>query len=225
MGLCVMWCVHRLLAQAQRLMLSGGLPIPNFMRRLVAEGAFSQAFVPILSSVMLSEDRLIVSRFIAQMAWLLGGCTALLTGLLMGAEWIVLMFSPGYHSDPQQLALAAHLLCYTAPYLFFIALAALAGAVLNCKDQFAWPAFAPVCLNLALMLAVGMRTHWQEPIRGLAVAVSVGGGVQCVLLWVLMRRAIGPVQWSWGAGYSKACAGAHARISLRRFRRTGGCDD
>ena len=127
--------------------------IPNFFRRLFAEGAFAQAFVPVLSDYIDGpHDRL--RYFVAVMAGNLSFVVLLITLLgVLGAPLLVQVFAPGFSSLGDQFALTAELVKITFPYLLFISLTAFAGAVLNSRGQFAIPAFTPVLLNLCLITA------------------------------------------------------------------------
>ena len=127
--------------------------IPNFFRRLFAEGAFSQAFVPVL--VRYREKSFAeLTQFIAPLSGLFA--VAVLTFSILGvlaAPWLTALFAPGFMADEAVFAQTADLVRITFPYLGFISLTAYAGAVLNSHNRFAVPAFTPVLLNLTLILA------------------------------------------------------------------------
>ena len=102
--------------------------IPNFMRRLFAEGAFSQAFVPVLSEYKAKRSADEVRMLIADAAGTLGGFLSLLSVAgMLGAPWLVMLFAPGFIDEAEKFALTTELLRVTFPYLLFISLAALAG--------------------------------------------------------------------------------------------------
>ncbi|MEX0951199.1 MAG: murein biosynthesis integral membrane protein MurJ, partial [Gammaproteobacteria bacterium] len=154
--------------------------IPNFFRRLFAEGAFAQAFVPVLSEYKAkrtpAEIQALLDHTTAVLGLVLLAVTAV--GILL-APLLILLFAPGFHGEAGKFDLAVGLLRITFPYLFFISLTALAGAILNSYRRFAIPAFTPVLLNLALISsAIWLAPHMQEPIQALAWGVFIAGIVQ-----------------------------------------------
>ncbi len=157
--------------------------IPNFFRRLFAEGAFSQAFVPVLSEYRQTRDPQAVRDFVDHVAGSLALVLALVTLLgVIFAPWIVLVFAPGYYASPEKLALTGDLLRITFPYLLLISLTAFAGAVLNSHGRFAVPAITPVFLNLCLIGGALWFTGWfEQPVVGLAWAVFLAGVVQLAI--------------------------------------------
>ncbi len=163
--------------------------IPNFMRRLFAEGAFSQAFVPVLSEYKETQDHEQVRQFISRMMGTLGSALLLLTILVeLGTPVVIAVFAPGYLHNPAQFALASHMLHLTFPYLLFISLTAFAGAVLNTYGRFAVPAFTPVLLNLSLIAAAfGLSSHFHQPVVALAWGVFVAGVVQLIFQIPFLR--------------------------------------
>ena len=129
--------------------------IPNFLRRLFAEGAFNQAFVPVLSEYRTRQrdegSAAATKALIDRVAGTLGGTLALITLVgVLAAPLLIWLFAPGFGDDPHKRALAVEMLRLTFPYLFFISLTAFAGAILNTWNRFAVPAFTPVLLNLSL---------------------------------------------------------------------------
>src|SRR5262249_32886708 len=134
--------------------------IPNLLRRLFAEGAFSQAFVPILAEFKNrrgeNETRMLVDRVAGTLAVALAVVTAL--GVL-GAPLIVYVSAPGFAAEQGKFQLTVDLLRITFPYIFFISFTALAGGVLNTYSRFWVPAFTPVLLNLSFIGA----TLWIAP--------------------------------------------------------------
>ena len=152
--------------------------IPNFLRRLFAEGAFSQAFVPVMSAELhQSEDKF--HRLINHVCGLLSLILLFITILgILFSPVLISIFAPGF-DDPQQELLASDLLKITFPYLFFISLTALAGSVLNIRQRFAVPALTPVFLNIALILAaVWLAPKMDEPVTALAWGVFIAGLTQ-----------------------------------------------
>lgn len=174
------------------------LKIPNFGRRVFAEGALSQAFVPVFTEVKANGRPEEVRDLFDVVAGTLGGVLALVTLVgCLGAPLLVWIFAPGIAADPGRHALATELLRWTFPYLMLISLTALAGAVLNSHGRFAVPAFTPVILNLCLIGTVFVDA---ESVRVLAIGVFVAGIVQLLfqLPW-LGRLGLWP-RPRWGGG-------------------------
>lgn len=144
--------------------------IPNFMRRLFAEGAFSQAFVPVFSEYRETRNRDELKDLLNHVAGSLGGFLLILSSLgSLTAPFLVYLFAPGFSDEPVRFQLTADMLTITFPYIFFIALTALAGGVLNSFNKFAVPAFTPVLLNLCLIsAAVWGSDYFAQPVMALA---------------------------------------------------------
>lgn len=157
--------------------------IPNFMRRLFAEGAFSQAFIPILSEYKTRQDISTVKQLVDRVAGTLGSILSLITLLgILGAPLLVVIFAPGFIQYPDKYNLTLEMLQVTFPYLLFITLTALAGAVLNTYGRFAVPALTPVVLNLFLIGAtIWFAPYFKQPIMALAWGVLLAGIVQLAL--------------------------------------------
>ncbi len=156
--------------------------IPNFLRRLFAEGAFATAFVPVLTEYRTQRDYRELKDFVDHVAGSLG-LVVLGVSLLgvVAAPLVVSLFAFGWVLDGEtlKLELAAEMLRLTFPYLFFISLTAFAGGILNAHDRFAVPAFTPVLLNLCLIgAALGVAPHMPQPIVALAWGVLVAGITQ-----------------------------------------------
>ena len=157
--------------------------IPNFLRRLFAEGAFSQAFVPVLSEYRtrkpLDEVRILVSRVSGTLAGTLLMVTIL---CMLGSPVLIRLFAPGFIDEPEKLALAGDMLRITFPYLLLISLTALAGGILNSYSRFVVPAFTPVLLNLSLIGSTLLLTpYFAEPVMALAWGVVIAGVSQLLL--------------------------------------------
>ena len=154
--------------------------IPNFLRRLFAEGAFSQAFVPVLTETREQGSHEAVRHLVDRVAGVLGGSLFVLTALAMVmAPWVALIFAPGFSRDVAKLALTADLIVWTFPYLLLISLTGFCGAILNTYGRFAVPAYTPVLLNLSLITAaVVWAPMMPEPALGLAMGVTLAGVVQ-----------------------------------------------
>lgn len=156
--------------------------IPNFLRRLFAEGAFATAFVPVLTEYRTQRDFRELKDFVDHVAGTLG--LVLLVVSLIGvvaAPVLVSVFAFGWVLDEEtvKLGLAAEMLRLTFPYLFFISLTAFAGGILNAHDRFAVPAFTPVLLNLCMIgAALWAAPMFEQPIVALAWGVLVAGITQ-----------------------------------------------
>lgn len=164
--------------------------IPNFFRRLFAEGAFSVAFVPVLSEYRtrrpLDEVQLLVSRVSGTLGLVLLAVTVL---ALLLAEHLPWLFAPGFATDPGKFALTGDLLRITFPYLLFIAMTAFAGGILNSYGRFAIPAFTPVLLNLILIAATIFAVDWfEEPLFALAWGVFFAGLLQLLFQLPFLAR-------------------------------------
>ncbi|CAB0151271.1 putative lipid II flippase MurJ [Pseudidiomarina piscicola] len=181
--------------------------IPNFLRRLFAEGAFAQAFVPVLTEYrqgkQLDEQRLLIARVsgtlgtLVTIVTLIGIIGSPIVAALFGTGW----FLDWYHDGPQghKFVLAADLLRITFPYLWFITFTALAGAILNTLGKFAVAAFTPVFLNIAIIVfALWLGPQLESPEYALAWGVFVGGAVQFLFQIPFLKRAGLLVRPRWG---------------------------
>jgi putative peptidoglycan lipid II flippase len=154
--------------------------IPNFMRRLFAEGAFSQAFVPVVSEYKVQrrheEVRELIDSAMGTMAWLLSVVT--IVGVI-AAPLLVLLFAPGFRADGGRFDLTVEMLRWTFPYILFVSLAALAGGVLNSYGKFAVPATTSTLMNVVMIVfAAFVAPHFTQPGIALAIGVFVSGVVQ-----------------------------------------------
>lgn len=154
--------------------------IPNFMRRLFAEGAFAQAFVPVLAEYQKTRSPDDVRVFLARIAGYLGSILTVVTIIgIFVAPLIVLLFAPGFREDSGRAILTTEMLRITFPFLMFVSLTAMSGAVLNTYGYFAVPAFTPVLLNISMILAaLYLCPHLPQPVVGLAWGVLIAGIVQ-----------------------------------------------
>lgn len=175
--------------------------IPNFLRRLFAEGAFSQAFVPVLSEYQAKHSHAEVKELADRVTGTLGVVLFLVTLLgILAAPLFILLFAPGYLQDAEKLALGTEMLRLTFPYLFFISLTALAGGILNTYGKFGVPAFTPVFLNLVLIgAALWLSPQLERPIVGVAFGVLVAGVVQLAFQLPFLRalRLLPRPRWGW----------------------------
>jgi putative peptidoglycan lipid II flippase len=164
--------------------------LPNLLRRLFAEGAFSQAFVPILAEYKNrrgeGETRMLVDHVSGALAVALFVVTAI---GVVAAPLIVLATAPGFTETPGKFDLTVSLLRVTFPYIFFISLTALAGGILNTYSRFAVPAVTPTLLNLSFIgFALWGAPYFDPPVKALAWAVFAGGLAQLALQVPFLAR-------------------------------------
>ena len=175
--------------------------IPNFMRRLSAEGSFSMAFVPVLAEYKARGDHAAVKALVDRVAGTLLAALLVLTGLaVLAAPWIMPLFAPGFGAGTEQGRLAAELLRITFPYALFISMASLAGGILNTYGRFAVPALTPVLMNLTMIAAALVFSRFfEQPVMALGWGVFVAGVLQLgVQLPSLARMGLLP-RPRWGA--------------------------
>lgn len=154
--------------------------IPNFLRRLFAEGAFSQAFVPVLSEYKEKHSEQELKKLINHVSGMLGLILLLISiiGVLV-APLLIYVFAPGFADEPQRFDLAGQMLRITFPYILFISLTALSAGILNTFNQFAVPAFTPTLLNLSLIAAtLWLAPLFDQPVVALAWGVFIAGVAQ-----------------------------------------------
>jgi putative peptidoglycan lipid II flippase len=172
--------------------------IPNLGRRMFAEGAFSQAFVPVFTATKTTGTHDDARGLMAVVLGTLGGVLSIVTLVgCLAAPLLLWLFASGFAADPQKSELGADLLRWTFPYLMFISLTSLAGGVLNAYGRFAIPAVTPVILNLCLIAAVFID---ESSVRVLAYAVFAAGILQFAFqLPSLMQLHMLPrPRWAWG---------------------------
>ena len=164
--------------------------IPNFMRRLFAEGAFSQAFVPVLVQYRQAEDQDSTKDFIDHMAGALGIVLVLTVVLaILTAPYLLRVFAPGFVLGSERYILCAHILRLMFPYLFFISMTAFASAILNSFNRFAMPALTPIWLNVSLILAASLAWYFVlMPAYVLAWGVLIAGMLQFIFLWPFLKQ-------------------------------------
>ena len=175
--------------------------IPNFLRRLFAEGAFSQAFVPIISEYRAQRDHDSVQHLVNKVGGTLLGVLSVLCVIgVLASPVLVTIFAPGFlYRDAAQFELAAVMLRLTFPYLLFISLVAFAAGILNTYGRFAAASFVSVWLNVVLIgAAVLVSPHLAQPELGLAAGVFVAGLVQLLFLLPSLKRIGLFPRPSWG---------------------------
>lgn len=176
--------------------------IPNFMRRLFAEGSFSLAFVPVLSEYKAAGDREALRDLIDHVTGTLAAILLVLTAIgVFAAPLVLAIFAPGWLADDRpEFSLAAGMLRITFPYIMLISLTALAGGILNTFERFLIPALTPVLLNISLIAAaLLLADHLAVPVTALAWGVLAAGIAQLLLqVPALMRLGLMPrPRWGW----------------------------
>ena len=175
--------------------------IPNFLRRLFSEGAFSQAFVPVLKEYQNNRTVEELRFFIDRVAGTLAVILVLVTVVgVLGSTGVVALFGFGFNDDPEKFDLANTLIKITFPYILFISLTGLAGSLLNSVHRYAIPAFTPVLLNVSLIsAAIIFAPLMDEPTIALAWGIFVAGIVQLLLqLPFLWKQGLLPKPvWGW----------------------------
>lgn len=164
--------------------------IPNFMRRLFAEGAFAQAFVPVMADYKEQNSKEDLRQFLNRIAGTLGLSVLLLVIIgEIAAPLLVMIFAPGFADEPVRYQLTAHMLRITFPYILFISLTAFSGAILNTCGRFGVPAFTPVLLNIVLIsVAWFWAPHTAHPIYTLSWGVVIGGVAQLSIQIPFLHR-------------------------------------
>ncbi len=175
--------------------------IPNLLRRFFAEGAFSAAFVPVLAETRERGGRAAVRELVARTSGTLAGALFVVTLIgVLAAPLLIYVFAPGFDELDGRRPMAVAMLRWTFPYLLFISLTALAGAVLNTWQRFAVPAFTPLLLNLVLITFAGwLAPGSSDPGGVLAIGVFVAGVVQLgfQLPFVARLGVLGRPRWAW----------------------------
>lgn len=154
--------------------------IPNFLRRLFAEGAFAPAFVPVLAEYKTQRTFAEVKHLVDRVAGTLAGVLLAVTAIcVLVAPVIVILFAPGFSSEPEKFRITVTMLRITFPYLLFISIAAFLGAILNTYGRFGVPAFTPVLLNLSMIgAALFASPYFEKPVIAVAWGVFLGGLLQ-----------------------------------------------
>lgn len=181
--------------------------IPNFLRRLFAEGAFSQAFVPVLTQYQAEDDLDKTRQLVAKVSGTLGGIVTLVTLVgIIGSGVITAIFAAGWFMDwlnggpyAPKFELASFMLKITFPYLWFVTLVAFSGAILNTLGKFAVASFTPVFLNVMIIFSAWfISPRLAQPEVGLAIGVFLGGLVQFLFQFPFLYRANMLVRPKWG---------------------------
>lgn len=164
--------------------------IPNFLRRLFAEGAFTQAFLPVVAGVKANQGEAHARAVIARVAGGLSVIVSVVTVIgILTAPWLIIVFAPGFINDAR-FDLVGNMLRITFPYILFISLTALCAGVLNTYGRFAIPAFTPVLLNLVLIAAaLWLAPHLDDPITALAWGVLIAGVAQLSVQVLALKKS------------------------------------
>ncbi|NNC76431.1 MAG: murein biosynthesis integral membrane protein MurJ [Woeseiaceae bacterium] len=164
--------------------------IPNMLRRFFAEGAFAQGFIPVMSRYRERHEHDDAREFVNAMAGTFGIVLFAVTLIgVVAAPILVLIVAPGFVGDGGDFDLAALMLRFTFPYLFFVSLTAFAGGILNTYGRFGVPAFTPVILNIVLISgAVWLSPRLQQPGMALAYAVFFAGLIQLTFQLPFLAR-------------------------------------
>ncbi len=175
--------------------------IPNFLRRLFAEGSFATAFVPVFTEVKETRPHADLRALMSRVSGTLGGILLLVTALgLIFTPQVALLFNPGSSDDPAKFGLIVHLLRLTFPFLLFVSLTALAGGALNSFHRFGLPALTPVILNLCMIAgALWLAPKLEVPILALGWAVLVAGLLQLLFQLPALRGIdlLTLPRWGW----------------------------
>jgi putative peptidoglycan lipid II flippase len=164
--------------------------LPNLLRRIFAEGAFSQAFVPVLAEYRSQRGEAATRDLIDHVATFLALALLLVTiAGVVAAPVIVYLTAPGFSAEPDKLAVTVSLLRVTFPYILFISLSSFAGAVLNTWSRFSVPAFTPTLLNVAfIVFSLFLAPYFDPPVMALAWAVFAGGALQLAFQLPFLAR-------------------------------------
>jgi putative peptidoglycan lipid II flippase len=173
--------------------------LPNLLRRLFAEGAFSQAFVPILAEYKNQRGEEATRQLVSRVATMLFVAVAVVAALgVIAAPLIVMISAPGFSADAEKFALTVELTRIVFPYILFMSLVAFAGGVLNTFSRFMVPAFTPVLLNVAMILAAAVAApYFDPPVLALAWGAFIGGLLQLGLQIPALKRLGCLPRWDW----------------------------
>ncbi len=172
------------------------LKLPNFFRRVTAEGAFSVSFVPLYSGALETEGADKADAFASNAFSMMIVLIGLFTVLAIAAmPFVIYGIAPGFIGDETRFPLAVELSRLTFPYLLMMSLTALLGGVLNTHERFAPFAAAPVFFNLCLIIALLSSGLFETAGHALSYGVLAAGFIQFGLLWVSAKRAGVKIKW------------------------------
>lgn len=165
------------------------LKLPNFFRRVTAEGAFSVSFVPLYSATMEQEGQESANRFANHAFWIMSAILALFSAVaILFMPYVIMAIAPGFGDDPIRYDLGVEFSRITFPYLLLMSLTALLGGVLNAHNRFAPFAFAPVFFNLCMIGALLISGWFETPGHALSYGILVSGFLQLFLLLFIAVR-------------------------------------
>ncbi|WP_159715301.1 murein biosynthesis integral membrane protein MurJ [Blochmannia endosymbiont of Camponotus nipponensis] len=165
--------------------------LPNLLRRIFAEGAFYQVFLPVLSEYQCSKSKEDIRDFIAGVSgWLIITIVIVVVVGLLVAPWIIMVTAPGFNSSPEKFVMTVAMFRVMLPYILLVSLTSLMGAILNSCNFFLVPAFAPTFLNISMIIFMlfAEYLYFYVPIIGLAWSVIVGGVLQCVYCLPFLKK-------------------------------------
>jgi putative peptidoglycan lipid II flippase len=173
--------------------------LPNLLRRLFAEGAFSQAFVPVLAEYRNrrgeADTHILINRTATVLFVVLVAVTTL--GIL-GSPLIILVTAPGFVATPDKFQLTVELTRIVFPYILFLSLVSLSGGILNTWSRFQIPAFTPVLLNVSMILAATVAAPWFDPpVLALGWGAFIGGVLQLALQVPALKHLGLLPRWDW----------------------------
>jgi len=167
------------------------LKLPNFFRRVTAEGAFSVSFVPLYSEALETEGRGSADSFAGNaMVIMFWGLLVFTVVMIVFMPAVISLIAPGFahDADPMRFNLAVTLSRITFPYLLMMSVAALMGGVLNAHGRFAPFAAAPILFNVALIGVLLFAWKFHTAAHALAIGVLIAGVLQFALLYIYIRR-------------------------------------
>jgi len=173
--------------------------LPNFFRRLFAEGAFNAGFVPLFTEQLERNGKAAGRQFAEEiLSVLLVSLFVFVTLFQIFMPWAMIGLAPGFRATPEKFDLAVALTRITFPYLFFISVVSLLGGVLNTLSRFAAVAAAPILLNICLITAITIGVDFaQTPGHALAWGVTVAGAIQLAWLGLACKRANFALRLRW----------------------------
>ncbi|MBY0407617.1 MAG: multidrug transporter MurJ, partial [Rickettsiales bacterium] len=169
--------------------------LPNYLRRLFAEGAFNSAFVPMYAGMLAADGKEHAQRFASEaMSFLVMLLLIVVGAFILGMDWIMLLLAPGFTDDPVKFTLTVALTRITMPYILFISLVSLLGGVLNSLHRFAAAAATPIIMNLCLIIIPWLIDPFTPTgAHALATAVMLSGVAQWLwLVWFCRKEGMLP---------------------------------
>ncbi len=165
--------------------------LPNFLRRLFAEGAFNAAFLPMFAGMLKTEGDARATAFASHIMTSLIIVLCIITSLaIFFMPTVILLLAPGYADDPEMMALTTELTRITFPYIIFISVVCLLGGILNSHNRFAAVAFTPVLLNITLISSLLFLPEFTaSTAHAISIGVCISGAVQVAWLVFINIKA------------------------------------